>query len=103
MSDQNPNDGDGPTVAYANHVDVGMTVYDLALTSGIGSDGQVAPHVRVHMSPQHAKSLYVLLGRFLLRYEEDVGPITLPEALVERLSGDLSTKTPDEDEDDVPN
>ena len=101
MSERNFDDEMKPMVAYASHVNVGITVYDFALTFGIGTDDEVDPQVRVHMSPQHARSLHILLGRFLAGYEDQVGPIALPESLVARLEGGHGSEEPDNGDDDA--
>jgi len=42
----------------------------------------------IHMSPQHAMSIMLLLQRQLSVYEKQVGPISLPDELRARLSGE---------------
>lgn len=101
MSDQSTETRTKPLVAYASHVNVGITVYDVALTFGIGSDDEVEQQVRVHMSPQHARSLHILLGRFLDGYERQVGPIALPDSLVRRLKGEPDPNEEEGEADDA--
>lgn len=85
--------GDAPVI-YSNNVNVRMTLYDFALAFGIGADEDVATQAVVHMSPQHALSLSILLDRFVESYQRHVGPIVLPPEVVQRLKGG-----PGEDED----
>lgn len=99
MSDAPSEDSPKTPVVYANHVTVGLTVYDLSLAFGLGADESVDEQVVVHMSPQHARSLQLLLERFLRGYEEQVGPVVLPEQLVRRLKGEAG----DDDEDSEAN
>ncbi len=99
MSDDPARNDESPIVTYASHVNVNVTVYDVALTFGIGSDSNVDEHVRVHMSPQHARSLHILLGRFLRQYEEQIGPIALPDELVATLDGKPASVPSGEDGD----
>lgn len=96
MGDESTSDRRATPVAYANHVNVGITVYDFALSFGIGSNESVTEQVTVHMSPQHAKSLHLLLGRFLSAYEKQVGQISLPETLMARLTGQDQEESDDD-------
>lgn len=74
---------------YANNASIEVNVYDFALIFGISdSTNSTAPVIAVRMSPQHAKSVALLLERFLTAYEAEVGPIPLPELLVNRLKGE---------------
>ncbi len=51
--------------------------------------------VTLRMSPQHAKSVLLLLGRFVSLYEDQIAPITLPEELTKHLNtGDVSSDEP---------
>lgn len=77
-----------PYETYANTVRVEATVYDFALRFGVLSQGQEAEHVVVRMSPQHAKSVLILLQRFMSRYEADIGPVQLPEKMIAAMKGE---------------
>lgn len=83
---------------YSNHVALRITPYDVVLTFGLQSGKGATELVNVYMSPQHARSLAILLDRYLHHYEEMAGPIPLPEGLVTRLQG----KESDEDSEDEP-
>lgn len=82
-----------PTV-YSNNVHVGVTAYDFALTFGVGVGDEVERQVVVHMSPQHARSLHLLLERFLGVYEREIGTIALPDSLIQQLRGEASSDEP---------
>ena len=74
---------------YANHVRLGVTAYDFSLIFGGAAAGpQPREHTVVRMSPQHAKSLLLLLQRFIAIYEREMGPVTLPTELEARLRGE---------------
>lgn len=79
--------------AYSDSVAFDINVY--GVTIEFGQRGQVPPgtrgkaphipHVRIHMSPQHAKVMAKLFVRNMRAYEEQVGPIQLPQALLKEL------------------
>ena len=66
---------------YSNHVQVGMTAYDLSLTFGIADGAEPRNHTVVRMSPHHAKSLMLLLEKFMSIYEREMSPVKLPPKL----------------------
>lgn len=77
---------------YSNHVALRVTPYDVLLTFGLQSSKGSTEIVNVYMSPQHARSLAILLDRYLKHYEEMSGPISLPADLVARLQGDTNNE-----------
>lgn len=82
---------------YANHAKVDVNTYGFVLTFGITRPpaGEIRDHTLIHMSPQHAESLSLLLQRFISLYRENIAPIELPPELEEQLKG----ISPREDED----
>lgn len=78
---------------YANTVQLEATAYDIGIAFGVLSDGVDRRDLIVRMSPQHAKSLAILLDRFLAAYEREIGQVNLPDSLVARLRGDESNDT----------
>ncbi len=81
---------------YVNEASITANVYDFVLAFGRKSPDQSEPVVNLHMSPQHAVSLLLLLERQVRQYEKQVGVINLPESLRSRLRGD---EMPDEQEE----
>ena len=73
---------------YANTAEVEATAYDMAIKFGIVSGGEATVSAVVRMSPQHAQSLAILLGRFLELYKKEVGQFELPADLVAQLKGE---------------
>lgn len=80
---------------YANTVQLEATAYDIGMAFGLLSGGTERRSLVVRMSPQHAKSLEILLSRFLLMYEREVGPVQLPAPLISRLRGDDADDSPE--------
>jgi len=79
---------------YANSARVAISVYDFAIMFGLGGEGKEAvTRVTVRMSPQHAKSLLILLERFVGLYEAQMSPIDLPDGLVAMLQGKATGPT----------
>lgn len=72
---------------YVNAIRVDINTYDFAVTLGILQPGtnEVAQHTRIYLSPQQAKSLELLMSKFVRLYEQNVGPIFLPSNLETRL------------------
>ena len=64
---------------YANSVHLLMSVYDIQLVFGRGEQSAEGPVVRdvagVHMSPQLAKALYLLLDAKIKEYEKEFAPL----------------------------
>jgi hypothetical protein len=77
--------GDKMFATYSNHISMRSGIYDVALTFGLESPDGVQETATIWMSPQHARSLFLLLGRYVAKYEHDIGPIALPKNLVDRL------------------
>lgn len=83
---------------YVNTARVEATVYDIGFIFGMMSDGESSEILAVRMSPQHAKSVAILLARFLATYEREVGAIVLPESLIAQLSGEETQDAADSQE-----
>lgn len=78
------------TEAYVNSLGVQLNAYEFALQFGVTDlhDLESIRHVvTLRMSPQHAKSIVLLLQRFVTIYEEQTGPINLPKELTQSLTG----------------
>lgn len=84
--------------SYANNVSIAVGVYDVQLEFAVEIDQKRVSAARIAMSPQHAKSLQLLLERILADYEQTVGPISLPEELETR----LRKGPPIEEKQDIP-
>jgi hypothetical protein len=86
-------DQDGAPIAlgapeiYANQVGLRVSPYDVALTFSLDGVHGAKELVTVLMSPPHARSLLLLLDRYMQHYEDTVGPVSLPDELVRRLQG----------------
>jgi hypothetical protein len=70
---------------YANHVNLGMTLWDLTvnfgLISGIDTESnhlQVAKRVSIHLAPETARALQMSLEAALERYENTFGKLRFP-------------------------
>lgn len=72
---------------YTDSVRIFTSVYGLCLELGLSEPVEneepqfTYPLARVRMSPQHAKVLASLLQRHVDAYEEEVGPIVIPEVV----------------------
>ena len=67
---------------YANFAGFKVGLYDFIIDFGRNdfSGGVIEESViRVYLSPQHAKSFYMILGKQIQRYEERFGQIILDE------------------------
>lgn len=72
---------------YANTVQVHAGIYDFKLDFALQDPKKRARvHTSIRVSPQHAKALHLLLGRFLHNYEHSIGEIPLPKELIHRLT-----------------
>ena len=87
MDDQSRNNA-RPSEVYANNANVTISAYDFAISFGIGDGETTETQVTVRMSPQHAKSVMILLERFVGIYESQVAPIELPQGLLDMLRGE---------------
>lgn len=78
-----------PSVAdhYVNSVGFTVSIYEFLLQFGLKSDQKTdpTPLVNVRMSPQHAKVMAKLFLRNVKTYEKEVGPIYLPQQLIQEL------------------
>ena len=90
-----PDTGDTPEY-YANVVRAVSNVYDFTILFGrgrpVGLSGNFArtdPVCAVHMSPSHAKSLYLILRKQLRNYEEKWGELPVPPEIGEEFGGDI--------------
>ena len=79
---------DGVVEYYANTARIEASVYDFGIVFGRLSNNQRSEDLMVRMSPQHAKSVIILLQRFMDVYEREVGAVGLPEKLVKQLQGE---------------
>jgi hypothetical protein len=84
---------------YANHANVSISLWDVALTFGEiegERDGKavISQTVRVNMSKELAKVLLALLGQHLFAYESEIGEIVLPDlkAINEKTEKEKSSK-----------
>ena len=82
---------------YANHVRIDVNTYGFVLTFGLTRppSGEIREHTLIHMSPQHAQSLNLLLQRFIALYNDNIAPIDLPADLVKQLTGTSSKEDGD--------
>lgn len=72
---------------YANTVQVHAGIYDFKLDFALQDPkSRARVHTSIRVSPQHAKALHLLLGRFLHNYEHSIGEIPLPKELIHRLT-----------------
>jgi hypothetical protein len=99
-----------PADVYANQIRLSVGAYDFTLFFGLSTiqhdEGveqgelqakeQTKLQAIIRMSPPHAKSLSILLNRFIESYEKDVAPIGLPNALVSHLKGENPSEETDE-------
>jgi hypothetical protein len=78
-----------PIAIYANNVQIYSNLYDIEILFrrafnkrlDDGSDSVTEDLVSVAMSPQHAKSLYVLLKNIMDAYEEQFGKLPDPKKM----------------------
>ena len=79
---------------YVNSVAFTVSVYEFLLQFGIKTDqkSEPTPLVNVRMSPQHAKVMARLFLRNVKAYEREVGPIYLPQQLIQELHLDDDEK-----------
>jgi hypothetical protein len=65
---------------YSNNVQIKSSVWDVLMDFGLVLESnrrrlEIESHVRIMMSPQHAKVFSALLSRQIERYEKQFGPI----------------------------
>ena len=72
---------------YVNSVGFTVSIYEFLLQFGLKGDEKSAPRTltRIRMSPQHAKVMAKLFLRNVKAYEQEVGPIYLPQKLIQDL------------------
>lgn len=72
---------------YSNSCAFAVSIYEFLLQFGIKADakGDPTPLVNVRMSPQHAKVMAKLFMKNVKAYEKEVGPIYLPQQLIQEL------------------
>lgn len=68
--------------AYANSVQVRVSVWDFELVFGIASSDApdhvtIRNHQGIYLSPQQAKALWNVLGQHLAQYEQAFGVLSL--------------------------
>lgn len=79
---------DGMLEFYANTARVEVSVYDFGVVFGRFSNELRSEDLMVRMSPQHTKSVIILLQRFMDVYEREVGAVELPDKLLKQLRGE---------------
>jgi hypothetical protein len=78
-----------PPEYYSDSVRMAMSPYGLALEFGVqASVGDARTQAVVRMSPQHAFVFCQILRKNLRAYQEQVGPISLPEQIFTELEID---------------
>jgi len=72
---------------YVNSCGFTVSVYEFLLQFGIKTDqkSDATPLVNIRMSPQHAKVMARVFLRNVKAYEREVGPIYLPQQLMQDL------------------
>lgn len=78
---------------YSDSVKFEVSVYGVTLEFGqtrqpppnFKGPAPITPTVRIHMSPQHAKVMAKLFVRNMQQYEDQVGRIVIPQALLDGL------------------
>jgi hypothetical protein len=72
---------------YVNSVTFMGSLYEFMLTFGLKSDPDKDPNpsVIIRMSPQHTKVFVKLLSKNVEEYEKNIGPISLPQKLIDDL------------------
>ena len=75
---------------YANWVRVSMSMFDITLEFGLRTpqEEEAQKKGRVRMSPQHARSLLILLQRYLDEYGDTFQEIRLPQEYENALAGE---------------
>ncbi len=76
--------------AYVNSLGVQVNPYEFALNFGVTDleNLEAIKHViTLRMSPQHAKSVVLLLQTFISLYEQQIAPISLPKELTQQVTG----------------
>ncbi len=70
-------ESDLPLTIYANNLQCHLSLFDFELVFRRMRDGAEQPQelVVVVMSPQHAKSVSLLLARMVAHYEAQFGPL----------------------------
>lgn len=84
--------------AYTNSAGIAFNTYEFAMSFGLTDldDPNITHSIAtLRMSPQHAKSVLIMLERFIRLYEEEFSPIGMPKELLAYLKGD-SEKVNDE-------
>ena len=85
---------------YSNVIQVTVSVFDFRLTFGERLSStqerfEIKAVARVYMSPQHAKSVAMVLTRQVEKYEQQFGSIHLPnEIMVEDPTSASETERP---------
>ena len=74
---------------YADAIAVHSTVFGFTFDLGVKlPDGQPAIHTFLHMSPQMAKAVMMMLEMNLKAIEKDVGEIKLPNKFLAQIGRD---------------
>jgi len=87
MTEISPQHFTGPPEYYSDAVQIGVSPYGFTLNFGLqtNSPGDAKAVAVVRMSPQHVRVMYQVLKNHLRAYEEQVGPIALPDQLYEAM------------------
>jgi hypothetical protein len=72
---------------YVNSVGLGISAFDFRLVLGVIQEADeekliTKTHAKVYMSPQHTKVLARMLVKYVDKYEETNGPISIDTALL---------------------
>jgi uncharacterized protein DUF3467 len=87
VSENSGRRGESAPVFYADSVDFNVNIYSFTLdfSQMNSSEEPNTPQCSVKMSPQHAKTMMLLLAKNVRCYEERVGIIALPDKLLDEL------------------
>lgn len=75
---------------YTNSVRFSVSTYEFLFTFGLKTEKEKEPKtlLNIRMSPQHAKVMSKLLAKNVRAYEQQIGEINIPEALVKEMKLD---------------
>lgn len=76
---------------YSNSVNIETSLYDFCFKFGLrdreqGEKNESDLVASLFMSPQHAKSFFLLLEQNIKAYENQLGEIKLPDEILKQLS-----------------
>ncbi|MBE7438551.1 MAG: hypothetical protein HS115_08870 [Spirochaetales bacterium] len=71
---------------YTNAIEINISPFELELRAMVmDSQGQPRHGINIRMSPQTAWALQKVLAKQIANYENNIGPITLPEEIRKNL------------------